>query len=215
MTTSKAALFWNRQAAKYARDPIADQAGYERSLARTKSFLKTTDHVLEIGCGTGSTALHHAPDVAELLGTDVSSEMIAIAKDKLAGTDHRHVDFVAASADETVTPAGSQDVVLAHNILHLVHDLPRTLAAIHTALKPGGLFISKTPCLKSMNPLVTHLAIPLMRLFGKAPYVAVFDARQLRMTIETAGFTLVAEENHSSSQNPRLARPYIVARKSL
>ena len=36
------------------------------------------------------------------------------------------------------------------------------------ALKPGGLFISKTTCLAEMTSLI-RLAVPVMRVIGKAP----------------------------------------------
>jgi hypothetical protein len=32
-----------------------------------------------------------------------------------------------------------------------VRDLPDTLARIHTLLRPGGLFVSKPPCVGKMN----------------------------------------------------------------
>ena len=40
--TPKAARFWNRIAAKYARDPVADQPAYERKLAETAKHKKYT-----------------------------------------------------------------------------------------------------------------------------------------------------------------------------
>ena len=71
-----ATYFWDRHAAKYAEKPIADPTAYEEKLARVRSLLRATDHVLEIGCGTGSTALRLAPGVAKITATDVSSGMI-------------------------------------------------------------------------------------------------------------------------------------------
>ena len=50
------ARFWDRIAPKYAADPIADLAGYEATLQRVQGLLSTQHDVLEIGCGTGSTA---------------------------------------------------------------------------------------------------------------------------------------------------------------
>ncbi|MEO0497332.1 MAG: class I SAM-dependent methyltransferase [Pseudomonadota bacterium] len=214
MNTLKDSRFWDRHAAKYAQDAIADQAGYERSLERTHSLLKPTDHMLEIGCGTGSTALHHAPQVMELLGTDISPKMVAIANDKLAATPHTHVDFIVATAHEQVVPTNSQNVVMAHNILHLVRDLPTTLETLHLSLKPGGLLIAKTPCLGHMNPLLTYIAIPLMGLIGKAPFVGIFKADTLKSALESAGFAIEAEEYHGSRNKGRDVRPYIVARKA-
>lgn len=58
--------FWNRTAASYSRMPIADQASYEKKLEITRTYLRPDMDLLEIGCGTGSTAIEHAPQVKHI-----------------------------------------------------------------------------------------------------------------------------------------------------
>ncbi|MBX9775787.1 MAG: hypothetical protein K2Y71_15505 [Xanthobacteraceae bacterium] len=58
------AQFWNRAARKYAADPITDLTGYERTLARTRGLLRSSDIVMELGCGTGTTTLKLAPFIS-------------------------------------------------------------------------------------------------------------------------------------------------------
>ena len=151
--TLRKARFWNRVARKYAADPIADMAGYEASLQRTRGLLSTAHDVLEIGCGTGTTALHLAASTGRFLATDISAEMIAIAKEKLASQPAPQLSFALADADVPVFGSATYDRVLAFNMLHLATDLDQTLAMAAQALRPGGLFISKTPCIAEMNPL--------------------------------------------------------------
>ena len=79
---ARKAAFWDRIARKYAADPIADLAGYEATLRRVQDFLSPAYDVLELGCGTGTTALRLAPFTWQMLATDVSAEMIAIAQEK-------------------------------------------------------------------------------------------------------------------------------------
>ena len=109
------AIFWDREAEKYAASAIGNPAAYQYTLGRTRSYLRPTDHVLEIACGTGSTAVLLAPDVTSYLATDVSPEMIRIARGKLPvkAADLRF--DVAGELPET----GSFDVVLAHSFFHL------------------------------------------------------------------------------------------------
>ena len=102
--------------------------------------------------------------------------------------------------------------MLAFNVLHLVSEREATLEHIRQALKPGGLFISKTSCLSEMNRLV-RLAVPVMQFAGKAPYVAVFTATELEREIEAAGFEIVERARHGSKRKD--ARIFIVARKPL
>ena len=59
-----------RSARRYAAAAVSDPRGYERTLRRTRELLEENDHVLELGCGTGSTALRLADGVASYLGTD-------------------------------------------------------------------------------------------------------------------------------------------------
>ena len=99
------ARFWDRAARKYAAAPISDTAGYERTLTCTREYLKPGDHALEFGCGTGTTALKLAPSVARYVATDISPEMIAIAREKAGkeGVDNaeRHA-FDAGVADREI-----------------------------------------------------------------------------------------------------------------
>jgi len=205
------AHFWNRAARKYARDPIKDLAGYERTLARTREVLGRGDAVLEIGCGTGTTALRLAPHVARLVATDVASEMIGIAQEKAVAEGATNLDFAVASAGQLPGEDGTFDAVLAYNVCHLIEDQRAALAEVHRVLKPDGLFISKTPCLDEMNPLI-RLAVPVMRLIGKAPHVAFFNAAALEREIAGAGFTIVERARHGSGRKD--ARVFIIARKA-
>lgn len=205
------ARFWNQVARKYAAHRIADPAGYETTLDRVRGLLAPTHDVLEVGCGTGTTALRLAPTVRHWLASDVSPEMIAIAREKLAADPLPQLRFEVAEAGVPLAPPASLDAVLAFNLLHLVPDLDRALDALVPMLKPGGLLISKTPCLGEMNPLITRVAVPLMRAFGKAPPVLNFDAAALRAAFERHGLAIEAVERHGSKR--RDPRVFIVARK--
>jgi len=210
MSTASDARFWDQISRRYAKDAIADQGGYERTLERTRALLRPDDHVLELGCGTGSTALRLAGDVQRYLATDISAGMIAIAREKLSASPVPALAFEVATADDSIRETGHFNAVLGFNYLHLVRDVPGTLRRIHALLAPGGLFISKTPCLGDMNPLLS-LALPGMRLIGKAPYVSVFRQTELRERVGAAGFEVLTTENHASRGNDR--RPFIMARK--
>ena len=66
------ARFWDRFASGYAGGTIGDWAGYERSLVRTRELLGPHASVLEIGCGTGSTALTLSLFTGPYLATDIA-----------------------------------------------------------------------------------------------------------------------------------------------
>lgn len=213
MTSDQPSLakFWNRMAKRYAASKIGDPAGYEKSIERTRGFLTPHSKVLEIGCGTGSTALRHADHLGELVATDISPAMIEIAKEKQKQVGATTVQFIVAASDAPVVDPESRDMVMAHSILHLVSSLPETLAGVHRALKPGGIFISKTTCISNMNPLIGNLMIPALKLVGLAPPVNKFTREELVTAIGAAGFDIEAVENHQSKANAPV--PFIIARK--
>jgi SAM-dependent methyltransferase len=209
MSIASDARFWDRTSAKYARSAIADQAGYERTVERTRGLLRSGDRVLELGCGTGTTALRLAGDVREYVATDISAAMVAIANEKRAAQPIPSLVFRSTTAE--ALEATPFNVVLGFNYLHLVRDLAGTLRRIHALLAADGLFISKTPCVGEMNVLVRLALLPAMQAIGKAPHVGTFRATELSQQIGAAGFDLVAVESHSTRDKGR--RPYIVARK--
>ena len=211
LAAASKARFWDRIARKYAADPIADMAGYEATLQRVQGLLAPQQDVLEIGCGTGSTALRLAPFTRSMLATDVSAGMIAIARERLANQPSPQLSFAVADVEAPVFGCGVFDAVLAFNVLHLATDLDAALQQAVLALRPGGLLISKTPCLAEMNPLIPYLAVPLMRAIGKAPAVLCFDEHRLRMAMVQQGLQIIGTERHGTRGKD--IRAFIVARK--
>lgn len=181
------AEFWDRIAPGYSKQPIGDPASYARKLAATQALMQPDMAVLEFGCGTGSTALAHAPHVAHILATDVSAAMIGIGREKAARAGIDNVSFEQCGVDDFEAPAGSYDMVLALNLLHLLPDRAAALARIHRLLKPGGTFISSTVCLADrmwyLRPVV-----PVLQWIGKAPDVSFLGAHTVLGEITAAGF---------------------------
>lgn len=70
------AKFWDQVAAGYARRPIADEAAYQKKLQVTREYFQPSMNVLEFGCGTGSTAIAHAPLVKVFTIKDLEKSLI-------------------------------------------------------------------------------------------------------------------------------------------
>jgi ubiquinone/menaquinone biosynthesis C-methylase UbiE len=202
------AEFWDRIAARYSKQPIADSESYARKLAATRALMRSNMQVLELGCGTGSTALEHAPHVAHIVATDVSAAMIAIGREKAEHAGVDNVSFRHSGVEDFEAPDGSYDMVLALNLLHLLPDRSAALAKIHRLLKPGGIFVSSTVCLADrmwyLRPVV-----PVLQWVGKAPYVSFLSANTVLDEVATAGFE---EQEHWT--HGRANSLFLVARKA-
>lgn len=205
---AKTAEFWDKIAPSYAKQPIKDEARYEATLERVRGYLQPDHQVLELGCGTGSTALLLAPSVARYHASDLSSGMIAIAQEKLEKTAVEGLSFSAATVEQVRAPDDGFDVVLAFNFVHLVDDVPSTLEAVHERLKPGGLLISKTPCLSGIFRGFWP-AVKVMQLLGKAPMVQFFSSVALDTWVKQAGFEILEADNMAKSPPSH----FIAARK--
>ncbi|QQM30834.1 class I SAM-dependent methyltransferase [Martelella lutilitoris] len=182
--------FWDKIAEKYSRDPIADPQSYQIKLDITREYFQPDMRVLEIGCGTGSTALYHAPAVARIDAFDLSDTMIAIAKRKAEDAAATNVHFHQGDVTAMNGSDGLYDAVMAHSLLHLLEDRERVLEKVHAMLKPGGVFISSTACLRDFSFYI-KAAIPVMQLIGKAPYVGSFTQEELINEMARAGFSVV------------------------
>jgi len=205
--------FWDKIAPKYAKTPIKHLESYNYSLERTRSYLGREDNVLEIGAGTSSTALELAPSLGNITATDISPAMIEAGKEKAREANIQNIKFMVSDA-MVKELTGPYDVVLAHNILHLIEDLPELTARVNSLLKPGGLFISKTFCTPSSFFSPTYyamrIALPILKLLGKAPFVAFFNMEELESAIQAGGFDIIEAANGPNGDTRR----YIVARKS-
>ncbi|MGB7286997.1 MAG: class I SAM-dependent methyltransferase [Salaquimonas sp.] len=205
--------FWDGMAEKYATSPIADENAYQASLERTKSYLKPADHVLELGCGTGSTAMLLADDVASITASDVSPNMVSIGERKAAERNIQNVNFVAADLFNLNIAAGPYDTVMAFNLLHLIEDVPAAVRQLSGMVKPGGLFISKTTCLKGaalpMKYRLMMMALPLVQLMGKAPLVNKMTIADLESAIISGGFKIIETGNYPETP----PNHYVVAEK--
>lgn len=202
------ASFWDKHAAGYAARPVKDEGAYAATLERVRAHLSAEDRVLELGCGTGTTALKLADAAAHITATDISGEMIAISREKAAAAGVVTVDFRMGGPGDGSLPAGPFDAVLAFNFLHLLENVPAAIAEIRGLVKPGGHFISKTPCLSGRYRVFWPL-VAAMRLVGKAPYVNFFSPEKLEEAIRAAGFDILETGDYPKSPPSHL----VVARR--
>ncbi len=181
--------FWDNTAEQYSKQPIADEAAYQKKLQVTQKYFKPDMEVLEFGCGTGSTAIAHAPYVKHIQAIDFSSKMIEIARSKAIANKIENVTFEQLTIDELSVGDRTLDVVLALNILHLVENKEELIAKVYKMLKPGGVFVTSTVCLG--DTMKWFKVIASMGIFlGLMPLVKVFTTKELENNLIDAGFTI-------------------------
>ena len=162
--------FWDKTARRYAKKPIADEAAYQKKLLITREYFRPDMKVLELGCGTGSTAIAHAPYVDHIQAIDISSMMIEIAQSKAKAKGVTNVNFERSTIDDYSVPNQTYDAVLGLSILHLLDNKEAVIARVHRMLKPGGVFVTSTICLGDTMRFFKFI-VPIGRFFGLMPLV--------------------------------------------
>lgn len=148
---------WNRRAQENAEFYIAsadpDQGDAFRSSGRrdVEAFfdgiwdLLRDRVVLDIGCGIGRMDEFVAPHCRELIGVDVSGEMVKKAAARLAHLTNLH--FVEGDGFALPVPDASVDVVFSHIVLqHTPRHVTRGyLTDAARVLRPGGDLVFQMP----------------------------------------------------------------------
>ena len=100
--------------------------------------------VLEIGSGTGRVTRHLRaviPSRAKLVASDISPDMLAIAKEKLK---ELHIDWQIIDAQQLPFDDKTMDLVICCFGDMFVPDLPKAFAEAYRVLRDGGMLIFST-----------------------------------------------------------------------
>jgi 2-polyprenyl-3-methyl-5-hydroxy-6-metoxy-1,4-benzoquinol methylase len=216
MNVSK--MFWDRMSAGYDKHMEAYGEAHVRTAEIILQHLHPDDAVLDFGCGTGSFTMEIAARVKTVRGIDLSSKMIRSAERKADDDNRGNVEFYQSTIfDKRWTP-GSFDAVVGIGILHLLGNPSKAVRRIRELLKPGGWFVSSTPCrMEDCLPLaiISNSAFFLGRI-GISPLMRFLRVSELERVISGGDFRIVEAENHpfdASGDPAYVFARFIAARK--
>ena len=211
--TKKAREFWNKHAKKYDNNERQFEAVYKEIISKTREHLRTSDEVLDFGCATGTKTLELAGSVKRIHGLDLSDEMINEANRKKNELNILNASFSQGTIFENELEDASFDKVISYAVIHLLEESEKVIQKIHSLLKPGGLFIATTACLKDKMALKNKLqfsAYLLIKRLGLFPlHLNMFAASDVEQLISNANFQLLQADKMFHGISIR----YIVAKK--
>jgi ubiquinone/menaquinone biosynthesis C-methylase UbiE len=178
--------------------------------------IKPGQTVLDIATGIGEPAITAARKLVELAGsgnkintntshvlaTDISSQMLVIAKQRAAASGLQNIiEFREADAEMLELPASSFDAVLCRWGLMFMPNLNNTLSNAFRALKSGGRFVctvwaeaSKVPFGSiPMSIIMRELNVPPPPPGTPGPF-ALADINILQGALSQTGFTDIKSE---------------------
>jgi ubiquinone/menaquinone biosynthesis C-methylase UbiE len=204
---------WDKQAPVYdKRNLKIYESAYQLSIQKTQTILSPEHKVLEIGCGTGIISLGIAPLVKSVVATDISPQMITVAKNKAERASIANVEFRVH--DGYTLPYDDQtfDTVLLFNVLHFVKEPTALLREAHRLLKPAGYLVSATDCYAEPVPLPFRIGLGIQRLLnliGVIPFMGYYKKQDLHQLFEQCAFTSV----ETDVLHPAPVNYYVLARK--
>ena len=210
---------WNSQARRNARDAIFtgsteesfEEAG-RRDADRLGRLAPPGALVLNIGCGIGRVEKYLAPRVGEMHAVDISGEMIARARARLAGLPNVFVREVSPIEFLAAYPADRFDLVFSLLVLqHLEkEDAFLYLEDARRVLRPRGVLFAQFPNLRS--PEYTRSFESGLRNRPRSPgRVRPYTGEELRHWMAMLDFTI--EELIIDSGDADNAEIYLTARK--
>lgn len=206
---NKSDQFWDRKAEAYAKSAISDEDSYQRKLAETQQYFTPEMQILEFGCGTGATAVQHAPHVKHIDAIDISGKMLEIGRSRADEACMKNITFSQNTLEGFQAEAESMDAVLGLNVIHLIPDRKSVLDEVARILKPGGIFVSSTGCLGNSYLRFIKFLVPLGKRLDLMPDIFILSEEQLTEEIRAAGFKIETQWHHGID-NVDL---FIIARK--
>jgi ubiquinone biosynthesis O-methyltransferase len=211
---NKSEEFWDKASKNYDKTEERFEYIHSKSRENTKKYLKGSNIVLDYGCGTGTTSCQFAGHVKEIHAIDISSKMIEIAKEKAVVSKVENVNFVQADIFDKRYKEESFDAILAFNMLHTVPNPKNVMKRIHELLKPEGLFISATPCLRDKMSFLVNVQIQLVRILCKIGIIPIPIRRLKSSELDD----LIKNEDFQTIETEELykgASSYFIAAKKI
>ena len=131
---------FNAAADHFDAEPVSFFARFGAELV-ARCGVAPGERVLDVGCGTGHAALAAADAVGAngtVVGADLSSPLLEVAREKASARGAHHVEFVEGDYRALGFPDGAFDVVLCSFAIFLVPDMPAALAELWRMVAPGG-----------------------------------------------------------------------------
>ncbi len=132
---------FDRAAAAYGTSPIFAQ-GHDLQIMVETAAPTAEMSVLDVGCAAGHTAFAFAPHVREVVGVDLSRDMLAEAARLAALRGITNARWEAASAAALPYADATFDIVACRMVVHHFPALVPALAEMARVLKPGGQMIA-------------------------------------------------------------------------
>jgi SAM-dependent methyltransferase len=158
---------------------------------REVAGLDASMRVLDLGCGPGIVSESLAHDAGQVVGLDLTPEMLKRASKRCTDAGHANATFVLGNSKLLPFPTSSFDAVVTRSAIHHFDDPATVLAEVARILRPGGhLIVSDAISSENADESALHNALETLR---DPSHIRMLPRSVLLGEIETAGFELETE----------------------
>src|SRR5690606_31844415 len=109
---------------------------------REAAHLAPAARILDVACGPGIVVEALAPGAAEVVGCDITPEMLEKARSRAEAAGLSNVRFVPAWAERLPFPDGAFDAVVSRSAVHHFPDPSAAIREMARVVRSGGRVIT-------------------------------------------------------------------------
>jgi ubiquinone/menaquinone biosynthesis C-methylase UbiE len=152
--------------------------------------LRESDRVLDVGCGTAALFEIISPKypTVQMLGADLSPEMLGVARKKLRG----RASFLSARASELPFRSSSFDILVSCNAFHFFRDPEECLSEFARVLRPAGRLVITDWC----DDFISCRVCDFFLCYTNRAHYRMYGRSELERLIRSSGFQNVQAESY-------------------
>jgi len=140
MADYKKEEYWSRFANNFDEEQKYIVGGaIQQAILERLSGESDLGELIELGCGAGFYTKVLAANASRVTATDLSDEMLAVARTQLK--DWQNVTVEKADCEKTNFPSGKFGSVFMANLIHVIENPSIALQESYRILKEGGLLL--------------------------------------------------------------------------
>jgi len=163
-------------------------ASLEWILSNLPPATTAKSRILDIGCGTGKPVVSTLSAAGhDVTGIDISSAMIAAAKERVPGAAFQQADFREYLASALEKSETFDAITVYFSLIASVtqEEIKTAMQSVFKLLRPGGLFVFATVPIPSEGAQI--------RWMGKPVVVSSLAAEEAVQAVKDAGFKVEKE----------------------
>lgn len=162
-----------------------------QALIQKSDFFSRKKNILDLGCGTGLCGERFKPNACNLTGVDLSSKMLALARQKNVYDELIQSDIISFLSEKN----NEYDLILAADVVVYSGDLSQFFSLVSQALKSRGLFV--------FNTEISDAESYQMTSSGRfSHHKAYLEALALRYSFQVEAYDLVRLRTQNQSPVP-------------